>query len=223
MVGFRKLAAQKSQVGDTSLLRDASCARFAEEVANWERTPSALEECQKIGVEPVRVREHEAVRRARIHLELTSRYKPHGSSAAQLNRRALVCITVNDQSRRGKCPHVRSKVGLGLRLDHVDGGFQRSSKGEPYPAIGPAPVKRKNSIPRRRTPVRWLRESADDLCSAPPRCARIRSCLCHQGCRPSSRGRVSSRLRAQLEKCGRCRGATDSEQFHPRPWSGRLG
>ena len=58
----------------------------------------ALDKCQEVGVEAVHMGEHETVRRALVHFELTTRYQPSGLSPSQINGQG-VFITLNDQSR----------------------------------------------------------------------------------------------------------------------------
>ena len=68
----------------------------------------AVNKCEKVSIEAIPFGDEETVCRAFIHFELATRNRLGGPSTRQVNRSALVCIPVDDQSWHCEGVHVFS-------------------------------------------------------------------------------------------------------------------
>ena len=88
----------------------------------------ALNKCEKVSVEAILFGNEESMRRAFIHFELATGNRLRGPPTRQVNRGALVCIPVDDQSWHREGVHVLAQVRLRHGTNHIGHRFRRSLK-----------------------------------------------------------------------------------------------
>ena len=88
---------------------------------------SALDEREKVGVELLLVGDHEAMRRARIDLQLGVLDDLRGEQRRVGDRHDLVVVAVEDQGRNVEPLQILGQIGLRERLDAVVGAFEPAS------------------------------------------------------------------------------------------------
>ena len=88
------------------------------------RLTSTLDEREEVRIETIHLREHEAVGRSFIYLELTTRYQLRGSASSLFDGFGDVGISVNDQRWYADGWQLGTKIRLGACPMPIDKSFQ---------------------------------------------------------------------------------------------------
>ena len=86
----------------------------------------SFDEREKVGIQPIHVRDRQAMRGVLVHLELGAWNQTRGLAAGKLERGGSIAIAVDEESRHRDRAQRGPEIGFGKDMVEVEHHFQRA-------------------------------------------------------------------------------------------------